>query len=82
MSGQADRYFSEQGMKVVHGTRHGRVLHSFFLYCAEHPNERFWQALRNWAGWPFVWVSDRLDDSETGPAGNVRDTFYWEGRDG
>lgn len=23
---------------------------SFLAYCVEHPEERFWQALRNWSG--------------------------------
>jgi hypothetical protein len=43
-----------------------------------HPDERFWQALRNWCGWNFVEVTniatwDRKADQHI-------DTFYWEGR--
>lgn len=53
--------------------RSGRTLISFLVYCIAHPEERFWQALRNWCGANFVAVSMR---------GNTwTDTFYWEGRD-
>ena len=52
------------------------TLYSFAKYCAEHPEERFWQAVRNWSGFPFVlvctlpeWDLDRMYD-----------TFYFEGR--
>lgn len=27
-----------------------KLLNSFVDYCLKHPNERFWQALRNWSG--------------------------------
>lgn len=26
----------------------------FVKYCAAHPKERFWQALRNWSGYAFI----------------------------
>lgn len=55
-------------------TRNRRVLASFVAYCKAHPEERFWQALRNWAGVGFVFVSDTL-------AEGVRDTFYREGKE-
>ncbi len=29
--------------------RNNAVLADFVRYCEEHPQERFWQALRNWA---------------------------------
>lgn len=32
----------------------GRLLADFVEYCAEHPTERFWQALCNWCGADFV----------------------------
>jgi len=48
---------------------------SFISYCAKHPDERFWQALRNWSGWSYIYVSNG-----SGPGGeDVIDTFYWEG---
>lgn len=29
-------------------------LRSFVMYCLEHPEQRFWQCVRNWAGVPFI----------------------------
>lgn len=33
-------------------------LKSFVKYCKEHPEQRFWQALRNWANVGFIYTSD------------------------
>ena len=33
----------------------------FLRYCEEHPQQRFWQALRNWTGYQFIYV--QLNDS-------------------
>lgn len=49
------------------------ILKSFVEYCETHPQERFWQALRNWCGWSFVMVSHEK-------IGNGRDTFYFKDR--
>jgi hypothetical protein len=63
-------------------TRNSEVLADFVAYCKAHPQERFWQALRNWVGASFVLVSS------FGPMGNhcnrkyQEDTFSWERRDG
>jgi len=46
------------------------LLRSFVTYCNSHPDERFWQALRNWSGHQFIYTNDELCDSCT-------DTFYW-----
>lgn len=54
------------------------LLDSFVAFCNEHPEYRFWQALRNWCGWPFVYVSDSLIKTVSGDQTRVRDTFYWE----
>ena len=50
-----------------------KVLNSFTKYCNKHPDERFWQALKNWSGFPFVYGMDK--------AGNMTDTFYFDGKD-
>lgn len=52
------------------------TLSDFVLYCSEHPEERFWQALRNWVGVAFIFVGDKLSSEAVGG----RDTFYWEGK--
>lgn len=42
---------------------------SFLSYLLDHPNERFWQALRNWSHAQAIFW-----DGGEGPI----DTFYWE----
>lgn len=62
-------------------TRNSVALTSFVAYCEAHPTERFWQALRNWSKWNFIYGSrEPLDDY--GVAGSFTDTFYLEGLDG
>lgn len=56
-------------------TRNSEVLAQFVAYCQAHPTERFWQALRNWVGCGFVYVSNRLTGDSM-----CADTFYWEER--
>lgn len=58
-------------------TRNSKVLRSFVKYAEEHPTERFWQALRNWAGALkiyFEYENQAVDDEI------CEDTFYWTGR--
>lgn len=63
---------------------------SFYKYCQEHPEQRFWQALRNWtqenidADCGFIMVADsefnnkvwnnQYEEAIT----YIKDTFYWE----
>lgn len=44
-----------------------KLLIDFMGYCTTHPQQRFWQALRNWCEAYKVEA-----DGE--------DTFYWEGK--
>jgi hypothetical protein len=48
---------------------------AFIKYLEEHPEERFWQAVRNFSGKGYVWVSNRIVDDP-----NAKDTFYWEAK--
>lgn len=54
-------------------TRNSEVLSTFVAYCIAHPDERFWQAIRNFSGKAFVFAGEDPDD--------LQDTFYWEGKD-
>ena len=45
-------------------------LSSLIEYCAKNPQQRFWQALRNWAEVDRVYTV--MDEK------GLRDTFYWE----
>ena len=49
-------------------------LTSFIRYCVTHPEERFWQALRNWSGYSFIYGSTNQMFE------NMHDTFYIEGK--
>lgn len=57
------------------------LLNDFTKYCQEHPEERFWQALRNWSGADFLmyWDNKEFDEKEADRMG-LKDTFYWEGK--
>lgn len=46
-------------------------LDSFTKYCQDHPFERFWQALRNWAGYSFIYGSKVYKEDD-----DLQDTFY------
>ena len=47
------------------------TLMEFLEYCRTHPDERFWQALRNWS---------RYAELLTREQDGIRDTFFWEGK--
>lgn len=48
-----------------------KLLDSFTKYCQEHPHDRFWQALRNWSKYAFIYGKKDIDAS-------LEDTFYKE----
>jgi hypothetical protein len=54
--------------------RSAETKEAFINYLEEHPEERFWQAVRNFSGYSFILASDIL------PVDGQLDTFYWEGR--
>jgi len=51
-----------------------KILNSFIAYCNAYPDQRFWQALRNWSVFEFIYVAKFSD-------GDFTDTFYFEGKD-
>ena len=51
-------------------SRNQKVLDSFIEYCHNHPTERFWQALRNWSKYNFIFAANNRE--------HPHDTFYWE----
>ena len=63
-------------------SKNGKVLQSFIDYCVAHPDQRFWQALRNWSAAAFIFASGvPLYEIDMPTPGVIKDTFYWEGRD-
>lgn len=65
--------------KPVVLSKNKALLTDFVIYCTEHPQLRFWQALCGWSGLRFICsvhtLPEYLDQS-------VQDTFYWEGKNG
>lgn len=64
-------------------SKNSRLLAMFTEYCREHPSERFWQALRNWSCYNFIYgqragthVSLAVDSE--GYQRILEDTFYKE----
>ena len=66
-------------------TRNSKVLRSFVKYCEKHPDQRFYQALLNWSGLPWIVASsapaDRINAKLLKTLMRVEDTYYWEGKD-
>jgi len=58
-----------------------KLLSSFIEYCLDNPNQRFWQALRNWSSYNtiFGYKSNELL-CPTQLMKNLEDTFYREGK--
>jgi hypothetical protein len=66
--------------EAPHGTEdidksnaNNKLLQSFTEYCHEHPEERFWQALRNWSEMAYIFAGKETD-------ADLEDTFYWENK--
>jgi hypothetical protein len=55
------------------------ILNDFIHYCIAHPEERFWQALRNWSGFKGIFVCNCSPDEAD--SGTIYDTFYFEEKD-
>lgn len=51
----------------------------FRVFCAAHPELRFWQALRAWSGLGFILKADGRT-LEMDIWDGLQDTFYWEGK--
>lgn len=49
-------------------SKNQKLLESFAEYCISHPEQRFWQALRNWSNVGYIYKSN---DGE-----KMEDTFY------
>ena len=54
------------------------LLTQFTNYCAEHTDERFWQALCNWAKVDKVYIGKYDEDIDEDV---IEDTYYFEKKD-
>jgi hypothetical protein len=50
-------------------------LESFIKHCQDHPEDRFWQALRNWSEYTFIYGSKEPTNIDIDA---LEDTFYIE----
>ena len=56
-----------------------KTLADFTEYCLDHPQQRFWQALRNWSNYDFIYGSNKPDNmSEVMSDEYLEDTYYKE----
>ena len=69
---------NNSGEDYVKNSKNLETLRDFCLYCINNPEMRFWQALRNWSGYSAI-CTHQLDDK--GLVSEVKDTFYFEGKD-
>lgn len=60
-------------------SKNQEVLDSLRDFCLEHPELRFWQAVRAWAGVGFILTANSQDIVSDVFSG-IQDTFYFEGR--
>lgn len=58
-------------------TKAEQLANDFLNYVKTHPNERFWQALRNWVGCGFIFISYKMSPELLN---HFEDTFFWTGR--
>ena len=65
-------------IKEIAETRNSKLLKEFTEYCERNPEQRFWQALRNYAEVPYIMVGNIVDTED--PISCLFDTFYWNGK--
>ena len=59
-----------------------KLLESFTKYCNKHPEERFWQALRNWGAFGYILAATTWSyEKGHGFYDDIVDTFYWENKE-
>lgn len=65
-----------QNLRDTGQVKNADLLADFTAYCYENPEQRFWQALRNWSKWAAVYVAKNDDHPKP------MDTYYWTRKDG
>lgn len=70
---RAQKKFAREQRKKESTMRDQKAKEDFIKYLEEHPQERFWQAVRNFQHFNFIYASNKIVDDP-----DVHDTFYWE----
>lgn len=52
--------------------RSKKTKEEFIQYLKDHPQERFWQSVRNFSGYYFIYAGGAIPDE------GIEDTFYKE----
>lgn len=63
-----------------HGSKNSKVLAEFMKYCYDHPEMRFWQALRNWSGSFYILAAKEIVSGHDKVRVGTYDTYYEEGK--
>jgi hypothetical protein len=64
--------------KLVKGSKNFDLITEFYFFCLVHPELRFWQSLRSWAGAEYIYkgkYDKEIDDIV------AEDTFYFTGKE-
>lgn len=65
-------------------SKNEQVLKDFVKYCEANPEQRFWQALRNWSKYIFIIGYKSTKSKDNFPyiedTDEEEDTFYKEGK--
>lgn len=57
-----------------------KLLDEFTEYCNQNTELRFWECLRFWVGFNYIFVSNNYDVDKNEVIGAI-DTFYWQEKD-
>lgn len=69
--------------KIIDKDRNTYTKIEFIKYILKHPDERFWQSVRNFSEYPFIIASTKpVKINITGEIRTNIDTFYWENNNG
>jgi hypothetical protein len=61
-------------------TKNSVLAENFKMYCDLHPDERFYQALKNWSGAQFILTAQSvtIESGKKDVYNDVEDTYNWE----
>lgn len=60
---------------LAESSKNAETLRSFVKYCILHPEQRFWQALKNWSGAPKIYAA--LPAPWFDAPEDIVDTYEW-----
>jgi hypothetical protein len=71
--------------EINYEKRNDDLLEDFYAYCKKHPQLRFWQALLNWSGYRYIFITKERpvhhNECFIWREHEIHDPYYWEGKD-